>query len=399
MNRNGLSAQSEFQKVSGTVIDEISGDPLPFAAIGVKGSSRGTSSNQNGKFIINIRKEDEVLIVSFLGYESKEVVLNGRTSLTIELEPYSVELDEIVITPKDPTEYIRVAVRKFGVNYADQTYNGQSFYRNIIQENDHFLDFTEGIFKTYFTGRSDTSENQYQLELFRQVEELSELEFMSKNIKVSKKNSEPESDTTSAQNEIISGFNGPENIIDMDLTVELEEYLDSTRFKKFRYELLDPSYFEGRAVLAISFESKGKVDNVKENGIIYIDLSSDAIVAVETEGKAIIPFYVEPILFAFGFGITNPVFTTKRQYQYVEGKWYPKHFERYVDLTLTKKRMFKKNSKSRFQISQALVFTNILFQEAREIEVSKRFDADEDFSKQVFNDNNIKWDDVDVVAR
>lgn len=84
-------------KVSGTVTDQT-GQPLPGANILEKGTSNGTQSDFDGNFSIDVNSENATLVVSYLGYESQEVVLNGESTISISLVEDSGLLDEIVVT-------------------------------------------------------------------------------------------------------------------------------------------------------------------------------------------------------------------------------------------------------------------------------------------------------------
>ncbi|WP_299157168.1 TonB-dependent receptor [uncultured Tenacibaculum sp.] len=82
-------------KITGTVKDTDNA-PLPGANILEKGTSNGTSSDFNGNFSLTV-KEDAILIISFSGFETKEVPVNGKTIFNITLSE-GLELDEVVIT-------------------------------------------------------------------------------------------------------------------------------------------------------------------------------------------------------------------------------------------------------------------------------------------------------------
>ncbi len=82
------------QNVSGTVLDEGNA-PLPGASVVVKGTSRGMTTDANGKFTLQI-SNGEVLVVSFIGYKPQEVTYNGQTELNIQLEQSVIGLEEIV---------------------------------------------------------------------------------------------------------------------------------------------------------------------------------------------------------------------------------------------------------------------------------------------------------------
>ena len=81
--------------VNGTITDS-NNEPLPGANVIEKGTTNGTSADFNGKFSLNV-KEGAVLVVSFAGFEQKEVAVKGRSNITIVLSE-GLQLDEIVVT-------------------------------------------------------------------------------------------------------------------------------------------------------------------------------------------------------------------------------------------------------------------------------------------------------------
>ncbi|PXX21315.1 TonB-linked SusC/RagA family outer membrane protein [Arenibacter sp. ARW7G5Y1] len=84
------------QMVTGTVTDE-SGTPLPGANIVEKGTTNGVTADFDGNFSIGLSDSDRTLVVSYIGYATKEVPVQGRTNLTIALEESASGLDEVVV--------------------------------------------------------------------------------------------------------------------------------------------------------------------------------------------------------------------------------------------------------------------------------------------------------------
>ncbi|CAM1333404.1 iron complex outermembrane recepter protein [Tenacibaculum aestuariivivum] len=82
-------------KISGTIVDS-GNQPLPGANIIEKGTANGTNSNFNGTFNLTTKK-GATLIVSFSGFETQEITLNGKKTLKIILKE-GLELDEVLIT-------------------------------------------------------------------------------------------------------------------------------------------------------------------------------------------------------------------------------------------------------------------------------------------------------------
>lgn len=84
-----------FELVKGTVTDET-GASLPGAAVLVKGTTNGTIADLDGKFSIDV-PSDAIFVVSYLGFAPKEVSVNGQSTISIQLEPDSSQLNEIVV--------------------------------------------------------------------------------------------------------------------------------------------------------------------------------------------------------------------------------------------------------------------------------------------------------------
>ncbi|MEM9831292.1 MAG: TonB-dependent receptor [Bacteroidota bacterium] len=81
--------------ISGTVTDET-GAPLPGATILVKGTNNGTITDMDGKFTIEA-EADDILTISFVGFLSVEISVNGQSSITVQLESDAAQLNEIVV--------------------------------------------------------------------------------------------------------------------------------------------------------------------------------------------------------------------------------------------------------------------------------------------------------------
>ncbi len=85
-------------KVSGIVVDE-SGANVAFANILFKDSFEGTITNDNGRFYMESDNTYTTLVVSFIGYETKEIVLTNKVNyeMKIVLTESSEQLDEVIV--------------------------------------------------------------------------------------------------------------------------------------------------------------------------------------------------------------------------------------------------------------------------------------------------------------
>ena len=81
---------------SGTVSELENGFPLPGVNVIIKGSSTGTTTDFDGKYQLTVNNGD-VLVFSYVGYTSQEVIFAGQTVLDIQLSEDASALDEIVL--------------------------------------------------------------------------------------------------------------------------------------------------------------------------------------------------------------------------------------------------------------------------------------------------------------
>lgn len=93
------NAKAQNTTVSGKITDAANGIGLPGASVIVKGfPNAGASSDLDGNFTIKVPNKTATLVVSFMGYTTKEVVLNGAGTITISLTEDSQKLNEVVVT-------------------------------------------------------------------------------------------------------------------------------------------------------------------------------------------------------------------------------------------------------------------------------------------------------------
>jgi len=93
LSLGNVSAQETA--IKGKVIDSHNSNALPGVSVLIKGKTTGTTTDTTGSFSIQARR-GETLILSYVGYKSKEVVVTGST-LHIELESDSQGLEEVVV--------------------------------------------------------------------------------------------------------------------------------------------------------------------------------------------------------------------------------------------------------------------------------------------------------------
>jgi len=94
---SSMASQQKANEIRGVVLDGRTGEPIIGAAIKVKETTNGTTTNIDGEFTLKAAKGD-VLVISYLGYKSKEVSVTLLKTYTVELDESTEMLSEVVVT-------------------------------------------------------------------------------------------------------------------------------------------------------------------------------------------------------------------------------------------------------------------------------------------------------------
>lgn len=89
-------SKAEAVNLHGRVTDEM-GAPLIGVSVALKGTSFGTITNMNGDYTLTLPNDSGTLVFSYIGYQPKEVLVNGRTVINIELSPSAAKLNQLVV--------------------------------------------------------------------------------------------------------------------------------------------------------------------------------------------------------------------------------------------------------------------------------------------------------------
>ena len=88
----GRSLEVTDAHITGHVIDDVTGEHIPFVNIQIKGSSIGTTTDESGHFFLrNLPLGEHTLLFSMVGYTSEERVVTVKENSTVELH---VKMDE-----------------------------------------------------------------------------------------------------------------------------------------------------------------------------------------------------------------------------------------------------------------------------------------------------------------
>ena len=98
------NSSDEKFKVSGTVLAADTKIPVIGASVIIRGTTNGTLTDLDGKFTLTGLKKDDVIQVSFVGFQTRSVIVKDESPLTIMLDDAVQNLDEMVVVAMAPGE-------------------------------------------------------------------------------------------------------------------------------------------------------------------------------------------------------------------------------------------------------------------------------------------------------
>src|SRR5688572_27338944 len=90
------SAVAQSKQIKGRVTDDA-GQPLAGVSILTDKKAKGTSTDQNGNYTVNIDSKTTMLIVSYVGFTTQTIPIDGRTTIDVSLVPSQVAMDDVVV--------------------------------------------------------------------------------------------------------------------------------------------------------------------------------------------------------------------------------------------------------------------------------------------------------------
>jgi iron complex outermembrane receptor protein len=122
---NEAEAISFEQIIKGKITDASTGSPLSGASVSVKGNSKAVLSDAAGNFSISVVDSKSILLVSFVGFTTQEVIVGKSSTIDVQLQPLNKDLSQIVVVGYGTQS-------KRDVTGAVKSVKAESFNRGII---------------------------------------------------------------------------------------------------------------------------------------------------------------------------------------------------------------------------------------------------------------------------
>jgi len=251
--------------LKGYVFDNQSKNPLPYANIGIEKENLGTVTNADGYFVLKVPPEliGSTLVVSHLGFMSRKIPtrLLDEQQVDIFLDRRVISIQEVIIRYVDPTIIVAKAMQVRKDNYSLDPVFMTTFYREGVQKNDRFLNYSEAVFKVY-KSPVDMSEHFDQVKLIksRKVQNVNQEDTINLKLKAG----------------VLTG-------LQLDIVKCIPSFLDQSQMSLYNYTYSDLVSNNSQDVYAISFVQKNGIDDALFVGTLYIDKESYAILGADFE--------------------------------------------------------------------------------------------------------------------
>lgn len=123
------------QQFQGKIVDEISGDAIPFVSIGVVGTNQATITNENGEFVFKNVIFPAKIRYSHISYlQLEQEFTSNPDKLIVKLKPAAIHLSEVSIDPFRGLKLIKAAIEK-SLQHSNENHYAKSFYRQLTTVN------------------------------------------------------------------------------------------------------------------------------------------------------------------------------------------------------------------------------------------------------------------------
>lgn len=347
------SNKKAFRKISGTIVDRVVGNPLPYATISLKGKALGTISNPTGEFSFVLNSvPGDTIVISYLGYAPYMIPLDTLRNnyIRIELHPQATVLKEVEIRAQSARSILEAALSRIPQNYWMEPFR-QSFYlRDRTWRDGEPIKASESIYEAY-RGSMHQKEYRKQVKLIQGRKSA----YNQKYFEILK--ALPMLNSFDVGMTAYAIFN-----VDMARFDHHEVFFGKGNMKHYNFELLDNTVYNGREVYVIAFDQKD-VNKSLLTGRLYIDVESMAIIHISQSlspkgiehAEIFGPKVLEKIM---GLG-ENVVGNVSQEIHFREhrGKWFVDYLNLKQEISLIKK---KRKFNAYITSESTLVVTDIV---------------------------------------
>jgi len=318
-----------YIEYKGSVVDHKTGESLPYASLTVAGTNISVVTNSEGQFLLKLSKDNTPntkIVVSFIGYKNKQVLLSDLKSAKsrIELEPTAIQLPELSVSSTDAAELIRAVLDKKGVNYFDTPTLMTAFYRETIRKNKAYASLSEAVVE--INKQPYDSYKQDAVRLFK---------------------SRKRADYTKLDTLLFKLMGGPFSSLYLDVMKYPDVLFTENMMENYKFTFDRSTYIDKALIYVVDFKQRSGKTEPLYFGKLYIDAQSLAMKSavfslnISDKDEAARMFIMKKPLNARAYPTE-----TKYRIDYLErdGKWYYGYSRIELGLKIIwKKKLFNTN--------------------------------------------------------
>jgi hypothetical protein len=251
--------------ISGKIVDNETGEVLPYAAIGIISKGSGTVTNLNGEFGLKIMPDylNDSLSVSYLGYVNQYIPVKQALGnyFTIKLIREYISIPEIIIKTQAPLEIIRKSLAAIPENYGNTPASLTGFYREAVKKRTELQVYSEAVLQIYKSAYSGSLySDQIKVVKSRKIENTGLKDTLTLRLKA-----------------------GLGTCLQLDGVKKLFDFLDPENYQSYNYMLTDIVTIDDESAYVVEFVQKGSVDIPLYKGSVYIHTDDFSILMAEFE--------------------------------------------------------------------------------------------------------------------
>lgn len=363
-NKKNTDDKNYFE-LNGKIIDTNTKKILVFATISVEGENTATISNIEGEFLLKIAKSSNAnkIRISYLGY--KDLVFSisnfGKGMQLIKLEPISITLGEIIVTPNSPDQIVRLALNKVPDNYETDPYKMTAFFREFVKKRRNYVSLAEAVLEIYKAPYA--SEYTYD---------------QTKILKGRKGTDKKRLDTV-----LFKVQGGPSTVLLLDIAKNPDILFNEDDWRNYQFTMEAPVKIYDRVNYVIKFDQIYRADYPMYNGKLYIDVESLAITGADFELNVLDAAEAGRLFLRkkpAGVKLLLEKAVYKIMYKEKDGKWFFNYANGYANFNL---KWDKKLFKTKYTTLIEIAVTDRVNENVEKIKFKERFKRSDKLIEQV----------------
>ena len=344
--------------ISGKLIEEKKGEPVPYATISILNRPIGTISNTDGEFLLKVHPDfiRDTVIISSMGFS--QIVLPAYKMMDEDIfimKPVSIRIKEVKVTAISPENLLRNIRNNLKTNYEDNSDLMTAFYRETVQQDGSYVSASEAVIDILKAPYGNINKSDL--------------------VRLIKGRRSPDVKPLSWINFKLQG--GPFTITRLDVVKTMESFLNEETQHLYLYNISKVIWYNDDPVYVLNFKPVTELpDQTLYIGEMYVHRETFAIVHAEFHlSKTGLKNAESVLIRKKPKGVkARPIYVNYTvNYQIVNNKWYLSNAQASVKFKI-RSRQDKLNSE--FHSISDLLITNIQPTDL------KRFDRDESLGQR-----------------